>query len=36
MLGVLAVGRHYEQRWVTGYYNNPLYGGYYYYELGKK
>jgi peptide/nickel transport system substrate-binding protein len=36
MLGVLAVGRHYEQRWVTGYYNNPLYGGFYYYELGKK
>ena len=35
ILGVLAVGRHYEQRWVTGYYNNPLYGGFYYYELGK-
>jgi len=35
MLGPIAVGRHYEQRWVTGWYNNPLYGGYYYYELGK-
>jgi len=36
MLGPIAVGRHYEQRWVTGYYNNPLYGNFYYYELGKK
>ncbi len=33
--GPLAVGRHYEQRWITGYYFNPLYGNFYYYELGK-
>ncbi|MGB8252710.1 MAG: ABC transporter substrate-binding protein, partial [Anaerolineaceae bacterium] len=33
--GPLAVGRHYEQRWITGYYYNPLYGNFYYYELGK-
>jgi peptide/nickel transport system substrate-binding protein len=35
VIGVLGIGRHYEQRWVTGYYNNSLYGGFYYYELGK-
>ncbi len=35
VIGPLAVGRHYFQRWVTGCYNNPLYGGFYYYELGK-
>ncbi len=35
VIGPLAVGRIYFQRWVTGYYNNPLYGGFYYYELGK-
>jgi len=34
--GPLAVGRHYEQRWISGYYYNPLYGGFYYYELGKQ
>jgi peptide/nickel transport system substrate-binding protein len=35
ILGVLPLGRHYEQRWVNGYYNNPLYGGFYFYELSK-
>jgi peptide/nickel transport system substrate-binding protein len=35
VIGPLAVGRMYFQRWVTGWYNNPLYGGFYYYELGK-
>jgi peptide/nickel transport system substrate-binding protein len=35
VIGPLAVGRVYFQRWVTGYYNNPLYGLFYYYELGK-
>jgi len=34
--GPLAIGRHYEQRWINGYYYNPLYGGFYYYELEKK
>ncbi|MGB8252806.1 MAG: ABC transporter substrate-binding protein, partial [Anaerolineaceae bacterium] len=33
--GPLTLGRHYEQRWISGYYYNPLYGGFYYYELGK-
>ncbi len=27
---------HYEQRWVTGYYYNPMYGDLYYYTLSKK
>jgi peptide/nickel transport system substrate-binding protein len=31
----LGTGRHYEQRWVKGYYYNPLYGGFYYYSLSK-
>ncbi len=35
IIGVLPLGRHYEQRWVQGYYNNPLYGGFYFYELSK-
>lgn len=33
--GPVPTGRHYEQRWVNGYYYNPLYGGFYYYELSK-
>jgi peptide/nickel transport system substrate-binding protein len=33
--GPVATNRHYEQRWVNGYYFNPLYGGFYYYELSK-
>jgi len=28
-------GRHYEQRWVKGYYNNPIYGDFYWYALSK-
>jgi peptide/nickel transport system substrate-binding protein len=28
-------GRHYEQRWVHGYYNNPIYGNFYYYAFSK-
>ena len=28
-------GRHYEQRWVHGYYFNPLYGGMWYYQFSK-
>jgi len=28
--------RHYEQRWVQGYYYNPIYAGYYFYALSKK
>ncbi|HEX9018903.1 MAG TPA: ABC transporter substrate-binding protein [Anaerolineaceae bacterium] len=34
---LLAVGfgRHYEQRWMHGYYFNPLYGDMYYYALSK-
>jgi peptide/nickel transport system substrate-binding protein len=32
----LGTGRHYEQRWVQGYFYNPMYGGFYYYSLSKK
>jgi peptide/nickel transport system substrate-binding protein len=32
----VATGRHYEQRWVQGYYTNPIAPGYYYYSLSKK
>jgi peptide/nickel transport system substrate-binding protein len=34
---ILAVqqGRHYEQRWVSGFFNNPIYPGFYYYNLSK-
>jgi peptide/nickel transport system substrate-binding protein len=31
----VATGRHYEQRWVNGYYFNPVYSGFYYYSLSK-
>ncbi|MGH2545015.1 MAG: hypothetical protein ACRDIB_19655, partial [Ardenticatenaceae bacterium] len=30
---VTAPGRHYEQRWVQGWYYNPAYPGQYYYAL---
>lgn len=31
-----STSRHYEQRWVKGYYYNPLYGsGPYFYALSK-
>jgi peptide/nickel transport system substrate-binding protein len=35
---LLAVpgGRHYEQRWVQGYFYNPIYTGYIYYNLSKQ
>ena len=29
----VATGRHYEQRWVQGYYSNPIYPGFYYYSF---
>ena len=31
----IATQRHYEQRWVNGYYYNPIYSGFYYYVLSK-
>jgi peptide/nickel transport system substrate-binding protein len=31
----IATGRHYEQRWVNGWYYNPIYSGFYYYALTK-
>lgn len=30
-----SLGRHYQQRWVRGWYNNPLFPGLYFYVLGK-
>jgi peptide/nickel transport system substrate-binding protein len=30
-----ATGRRYEQRWVNGWYYNPIYSGSYYYALSK-
>ncbi len=32
----IATGRHYEQRWVQGYYYNPVYSGFYYYAYTKQ
>jgi peptide/nickel transport system substrate-binding protein len=29
-------GRHYEQRWVKGYYYNPIYSGFYWYSMSKE
>ncbi len=31
----LGTGRHYEQRWVNGWYYNPIYSGVYFYVLSK-
>jgi peptide/nickel transport system substrate-binding protein len=31
-----ALGRRYFQRWVSGFYNNPIYGNLYYYVLSKQ
>ncbi len=31
----LGTGRHYEQRWVKGWYYNPIYSDLYYYVLSK-
>ena len=35
---LLAVGylRHYEQRWVQGYYYNAIYSSFYFYALSKQ
>ncbi len=30
-----VVGRHYQQRWVNGWYGNPVFPGLYYYVLSK-
>jgi peptide/nickel transport system substrate-binding protein len=35
LLLAIAHGRHYEQRWVKGWYFNPLYGNLWYYALSK-
>jgi peptide/nickel transport system substrate-binding protein len=32
----VATGRHYEQRWVQGWFYNPIYAGFYYYVLSKQ
>ena len=31
-----ATGRHYEQRWVQGWYRNMIYPGTYFYVLSKQ
>ncbi|MFM8320151.1 MAG: ABC transporter substrate-binding protein, partial [Chloroflexota bacterium] len=31
-----SVGRHYQQRWVDGWYGNPVFPGLYYYTLSKQ
>ena len=35
VLSALRVNRHYEQKWVDGYYYNPISSGYYFYPLSK-
>lgn len=35
VIGPIAQNRHYEMRWVNGYYYNPLYGNLYYYVVSK-
>ena len=35
ILMYLSIDRQYEQRWVRGWYNNPLFPGLYFYVLGK-
>jgi peptide/nickel transport system substrate-binding protein len=32
----VATGRHYEQRWVNGWYYNPVYPGTYFYSLSEQ
>jgi peptide/nickel transport system substrate-binding protein len=32
----VSAGRHYEQRWVHGYFYNPIYPGFYFYALSKQ
>ena len=29
-------GRRYQQRWVEGWYDNPIFAGTYYYPISKK
>jgi peptide/nickel transport system substrate-binding protein len=31
----ISIDRQYQQRWVRGWYNNPLFPGLYFYALGK-
>ena len=35
VLSALRVGRHYEQKWVEGFYYNPIANPYYFYPLSK-
>ena len=35
LLMAIGFGRHYEQRWVHGWYYNPLYGNFYFYPMSK-
>lgn len=35
ILLAIPTGRHYEQRWVKGWFFNPIYSGYYFYVLSK-
>ncbi|HEX2979597.1 MAG TPA: ABC transporter substrate-binding protein, partial [Anaerolineaceae bacterium] len=35
MIMFSVLGRHYEQRWVKGWYFNPIYPSFYYYPLSK-
>jgi len=32
----VSAGRHYEQRWVQGYFYNPIYPGFYWYPMSKQ
>jgi peptide/nickel transport system substrate-binding protein len=32
----VTTGRHYEQRWVNGWYYNPVYPGTYFYPLSEQ
>jgi peptide/nickel transport system substrate-binding protein len=36
ILLAVPTARHYEQRWVQGYYANPIYTGFYWYALSKQ
>lgn len=36
ILLTLGYNRHDEQRWVQGYYYNPIYSGFYFYALSKQ
>jgi peptide/nickel transport system substrate-binding protein len=30
-----ALGKHFEQRWMHGWYNNPIYSAFWFYALSK-